>query len=180
MMRVLLWILLVLVIGVAVLIAVRFDQGYVLVVFPPWRVEMSFILMLALTFGMFVLSYLVIRLLRVTLRLPSDVRAWQEKRRRIKAEDELSRAVAAMMAGEYGHARSLADKAIQRESTPLASLVAARCAAELGERLSVQDLLACIGDDVGELVAARQAVQRRLDELNPPLGNAAGALPPPP
>ena len=170
MMRVIFWVTVILLSALAVLVAARFDEGYVLIVFPPWRVELSFVLMVVLTFGLFVLTCMVLKLLRVTLRLPTDVRAWQGKRRRTKADDDLSRALAALIAGEYSHARKLATKAMKREETSMAVLVAARSAAEQGERVSVEDLLGHIGDDVGELVAARQAIMRRVDELaTPPL-----------
>lgn len=164
MMRLIFWVVIVLLAALAVLIMLRFDQGYVLIVFPPWRVEISFVLMMVMIVGLFVLTYTILKLLRISLRLPGDVRTWRDLRRHTKAEDELSRAVAALISGEYGHARNLADKALRREASPMATLVAARGAAELGERQSVQNLLGHIDDDIGELVAARQAILRRVEE----------------
>jgi HemY protein len=165
MMRVGFWLAVILGTILAVLVAARFDRGYVLVVFPPWRVEMSFILGLVLTFGMFVLTYMAFKLLRVALRLPAGVRAWRERQRRMRAEDELSRAVAALIAGDHGQARALAGQSLQREGTPLAALVAASAAVALGETASARECLERLDTDVAELVAARRSVMRTVEEV---------------
>lgn len=161
--RALFWPALTLAALVAVLFAASLDRGYVVVVFPPWRVEMSFVLGLVLTFAAFILTYLVAKLLRVALRLPADVRAWREKRRRDQAEDELSRAVAALLAGQYRGALDLAELALKREPSPLAALVAARAALETGDTARARYCLAQVTGEVTELVAARQALARRIE-----------------
>lgn len=161
--RALFWPALILAALVAVLFAASLDRGYVVVVFPPWRVEMSFVLGLVLTFGAFVLTYMVAKLLRVALRLPADVRAWREKRRRDKAEDELSRAVAALLAGQYRQARDLADQALARDPTPLAALIAAHGALDAGDPGRARAYLTRVEGEVGEVRAACHALARRIE-----------------
>lgn len=161
--RALLWPALFLAALLAVLFAASLDRGYVVVVFPPWRVEMSFVLGLVLTFAAFVLTYMVAKLLRVALRLPADVRAWREKRRRDKAEDELSRAIAALIAGQHRHARELADQALAHDPTPLAALVAARGALDAGDTGRAREYLERVEGEVGEVVAARRELARRAE-----------------
>ncbi len=150
----------------AVLAAARFDRGYVLIVFPPWRVEMSFILAIALTFCLYVLTYVAFKLLRVALRLPAEVRARRERRLRERAADDLSRAVAALISGQEAHARKLAEASLRRQRNPLAELVAAQSALALGDagsaRAHAENVMS---GDVGELIAARQVVVARLDTL---------------
>jgi HemY protein len=148
----------------AVLAAARFDRGYVLIVFPPWRVEMSFILAIALTFCLYVLTYVAFKLLRVALRLPAEVRARRERRLRERAADDLSRAVAALISGQEAHARKLAEASLRRQRNPLAVLVAARSALEQGDAAGARAHAESItASDVGELIAARQAVMARLE-----------------
>lgn len=161
-MRTSLWLLILFALAVALALAARFDQGYVLVVYPPWRVEMSFLLAISVMVLLFATLYVAFSILRLTLRLPADVRAWHRRRRSDKAEDEFSRAVAALISEQPEHARRLAHKAMRRAHMPLIALVAARAAAELGDRAGAQADLRAARSEVGELIAARQAVERLL------------------
>jgi HemY protein len=149
---------------IAVLVAARFDRGYVLIVFPPWRIEMSFILALALTFGLYVLTYMVFKLLRVALRLPAEVRARRERRLRERGADDASRAVAALLSGQEAHARMLAESSLRRHANPIASLIVARAALASGDIEGARARLdAMVTNDVGEMIAARQALAAELD-----------------
>ncbi len=172
MIRAIFWAVLFLVLIFAVLAAARFDRGYVLVVFPPWRVEMSFVLALVVTFGLYALTYIVFKLLRVALRLPAEVRARRERRLRARSADSTSRAVAALLSGQHEHARQLADLARRSDKSPLVALVAAHAAAELCDAQGARAYLDSVaGNEVGELTVAKQAIARRLDD--PPIGNAS-------
>jgi HemY protein len=50
-MRIALWLLALFALAVAFTLAARLDQGYVIVVYPPWRLELSFMLALLLLAG---------------------------------------------------------------------------------------------------------------------------------
>lgn len=163
MMRVLFWSFLLALLALAFIIVLRADHGYVLVVFPPWRLEMSVALLLGALILSHVLFYLLVRLLRTTLRLPRDVRAWRARRRLGFAEDELRRATAALLAGQSAHALSLARQSIEHSHLPLAALVGARAAMEMGEAEAARALLDTVQSDQGELVAARQVITRQLE-----------------
>lgn len=166
MIRTLLWSALLLMLLVAVLIAVRFDRGYVLIAFPPWRIEMSFVVALAATFGVYLLTYALFKLLRVTLRLPADVRVRRERRLRARAADSASRAIAALLSAQPAHARQLAEQSRRADRSPLLALVAAHAAVEQGDVEAARAYLAEVAvSDIGELNAARQAIARRLDTL---------------
>lgn len=162
MMRLVFWLILLTALVVASVWVLRADHGYVLIVFPPWRVEMSLALVVALLLASYVLFYVAARLLRTALRLPRDIRAWREQRRRSLAEGELQRAVGALLAGQASHALKLARQAKARTGAPLAALIGARAALDLGEAEAARGLLAQLQTEVGELVAARQALERML------------------
>lgn len=162
-MRVLFWLILLAALALAFVLVLRADHGYVLVVFPPWRVEMSVALMLGVLILSHVLFYILVRLLRTTLRLPRDVRSWRTRRRLGQAEDELKRATAALLASQYAHALKLSRQSLEHTSLPLAALVGARAALEMGEAEAARALLDTVHTDQGELVAARQAITRALD-----------------
>ena len=108
--RFLFWFLLLALTAAVVFLAAQYDHGYVLIVYPPWRVELSFVLALALAVGLFILGYIVMRFVQIVLRLPGDVRAWRDTRRRTRDEAQLTRVIAALLSRQPDHARKLADK----------------------------------------------------------------------
>jgi HemY protein len=176
MIRSLFWSVLLLALLVAVLIAARFDRGYVLIAFPPWRVEMSFVVALAATFGIYVLTYVLFKLLRVTLRLPAEVRVRRERRLRARAADSASRAIAALLSAQPAHARQLAEQSRRADRSPLLALVAAYAAVEQGDVEAARAYLAEVAvSDIGELNAARQAITRRLELLTTDKPDAVAA-----
>ncbi|MDR3395123.1 MAG: heme biosynthesis HemY N-terminal domain-containing protein [Parasulfuritortus sp.] len=161
-MRPVIWFLLLFVLAVAITLLARFDAGYVVVVLPPWRLEMSFMLAAVAMLMVFGIGYFGVRMVRLALRLPADVRAWHHRRRSDKAEDELSRAMAAYLAGQMAEARTLADSALQHEHVPLSALLAAHAALAEGDRQGAEAYLSRVRSDVGELAAARQAAEKKL------------------
>ncbi len=165
-MRAVVWFLLLFVLAVAITLLARFDAGYVVVVLPPWRLEMSFMLAAVAMLMMFGIAYFGVRLARLALRLPADVRAWHHRRRSDKAEDDLSRAIAAYLAGHMAQARTLADSALLNQQVPLAALLAAHAALAEGDRQGAEAYLGRVRSDVGELAAARLAVEKKLAETN--------------
>jgi HemY protein len=111
MMRIALWLLALFAIAVAFTLTARLDQGYVIVVYPPWRLELSFMLALLLLAGLMALAYAALRLGGIALNLSGDLRAWREKRRRDKADGLLLDALRAHLDGDGERARQLAAKA---------------------------------------------------------------------
>jgi HemY protein len=110
-MRAALWILVLFAAAVAFTLAARLDQGYVIIVYPPWRMELSFMLALLLLAGLVTLAYVGLRLANVALNLSGDVRAWREKRRQTKADKALMDAMRAHLDGDFKRAAEFAGKA---------------------------------------------------------------------
>jgi HemY protein len=110
-MRAALWLLAIFALAVAVTLLARFDEGYVIVVFPPWRVELSFMLAFLLLCGLVVVSYILIRLGGVALSLSDDMRAWRARRAAARADGFLHQAMRTFLAGNYREAKELALKA---------------------------------------------------------------------
>jgi uncharacterized protein HemY len=104
-MRAALWLLALFALAVAFALLARLDQGYVIVVFPPWRMEMSFILTVTLLAGGFVLVSLLLHLARTALRLPEDLRAWRRRRHQADADQALMEALRAYFDGDEGRLR---------------------------------------------------------------------------
>lgn len=103
-MRALLWLLTLAALAVGLSLAARYNDGYVLVVLPPWRMEISLNLLLVLQVAVFLALYLVLRLIINTLRLPRAVQEFRARRRRDKAEGALQEGARLYFEGRYGHA----------------------------------------------------------------------------
>jgi HemY protein len=161
-MRAAFWGLLLIVIVLGLALAIRFDAGYVLIVSPPWRIELSLPLAVGALLLLFLAAYFSVRLLRRALLLPADMRAWRGQRRKTQAKVELERAIAALLGGQDSHARKLADKALLHEGSPLGALVAAHAALRVGDRTAARALLDRVNSEMGEFVAARQHLERAL------------------
>lgn len=110
-MRAAFWLLALFALAVAVTLVARLDQGYVVVVFPPWRLEMSFLLTVVLLAGGFVLVSFLLHLARTALRLPEDLRAWRRHRHQAAADQALLDAFRAHFAGDEKKLRKALKKA---------------------------------------------------------------------
>ena len=128
-MRALLWLLTLGALAVGLALAARYNDGYVLLVLPPWRVELSLNLLILLQVAGFAVLYMLVRVVSHTLRLPQAVREYRARKRRAQAERALGDAVRFSFEGRYGHALRSAVSAHAAAYAPaLSALVAARAA----------------------------------------------------
>jgi HemY protein len=128
------WLLAVFAAAVALALAGRLGEGYVLVVYPPWRIEFSLLLYVLATLALFGVAYLALRLVSHTLALPAQVRAYRERRRRAAAQSALSGALLAYFEGRFVRAEKEAALAWEAGAAPgVAALIAARAAHQLRE-----------------------------------------------
>ena len=136
-MRAAFWLLALFALAVALTLAARVDEGYVIVVYPPWRMELSFMLALALLAGFSVLAYAALRLVHTALRLPDDVRLWHSRRRTDAGDRALFDAVRAHLDGDALRAGKLARKAQASQAPDIAERLvqAGPAPRKLGERV---------------------------------------------
>ena len=92
-MKGLLWVLALFALAVGVSLAARFSEGYLLLVLPPYRVEMSLNLAILLCLAAFIVLHGLLRALALTLSLPRRAREYRERRReeRTGTEESASR-----------------------------------------------------------------------------------------
>ena len=118
--------------AVALALALRFNTGYALLVWPPYRVELSFNLLLLLLAAGFALAYLLLRFIVGAIGLPAKVREFRARRRRENARSTMLEALRAFFEGRYGRAEKAAARALESgESHALGAVLAARAAHEL-------------------------------------------------
>jgi HemY protein len=131
-MRTTLWIVAIAALAVALTLVARYNSGYVLVVLPTHRVELSLNLLLVLAAAAFALGYALVRGVAGSLGLPKRVREYRVARRRDKARGTLLEALNEYFAGRYGRAERAAAASLDLgEQRVLAAVIAARSAHQL-------------------------------------------------
>lgn len=128
-MKTLFWLLALAALAAGLSLAAVNNDGYVLLVLPPWRAELSLNLMLILAALAFVLLYFLVRSLAALVTLPASVREFRGRRARDTADRDLREAVAMYMEGRYGRALRLAEKAFAAGHAPLLAALTAQQAA---------------------------------------------------
>ena len=120
-----------LVLAVAAALAAGFSKGYVLLVYPPYRLEMALSFFIVSLMVGFAALYAFIRLAMHTLRLPRDVRDYRLRRSRNRARSAMDQALTAFFEGHYRRAEKFAAVALKLQESPaLSAVVAARAAHE--------------------------------------------------
>jgi len=126
------WLVALFAVAVGLTLFARYNTGYVLLVFPPWRIEFSLNFLIVALAAAFALGYAAVRAVSGTLRLPRRVRDYRLARRREQARGTLLTALREYFAGRYGRAEKAAAAAVDAgEQKPIAAILAARSAHEL-------------------------------------------------
>jgi len=138
--KILFWALVLFGLAVAAALGARLNDGYVLLVFPPYRAEVSLNLFALALVAVVLALYMVIRALAVTAGLPKRVREYRERRQRERAGLVFQDAVRLLFEGRFGQAMKKAGEAYAAGTAPgLSALIAARAAQRLREPEKLQD-----------------------------------------
>ena len=177
-MRWLISLLIVSVLAVALAMAGRYDPGYVVLVYPPWRMEVSFISFVLMLVGVIVGGMVLLRLTLLTLNLPSIVREQREQHAAQKRDENFVGGLKAYIEYRYqdteqalgqwqgddlriGIARVLAARAAQDMRAVAQRERHVRDASEHGAELAAQlfeaETLLDLKDAAGALVAIQSA-----------------------
>ena len=116
-MRALFWLLILAALAVGLALAARYNDGYVLLVLPPWRAEVSLNLFVLACLAGFFATYLLARAVSHTLALPRAVAEFRQRRQQEKAALALRDAWRLLQEGRYGHAMRCAEKALPDRAT---------------------------------------------------------------
>ncbi|MBI4997126.1 MAG: heme biosynthesis protein HemY [Rhodocyclales bacterium] len=144
-MRLLVWFLILAAVAVGLAVAGRYNDGYALLVLPPWRIEMSFNLLAVLVISSCGVVYLLLHAVASVVRMPSAVAEFRVRRARARADGALRAAMLFLQEGRYSQAIKSADTSFLADHAPgLAALIGLRAAhalrdderiREWGERL---------------------------------------------
>ncbi len=168
-MKYLIWTLLLFAAAVALVTAAH-NPAYVLLVYPPYRVELSLTLFVILLLLTFVSGYGLVRLLLAAMQLPSYVRKFRIERSQAKGRKLLDEALGAFFEGRYAAAEKASAQAMEMgDASALHPIIAARAAHELHEYEKRDAYLsAAEGKSVGDATMRLMATTRfMLDQRDP-------------
>ena len=132
-MKFLVWLLGLFSLAVALKLAAH-NPGYLLLVYPPYRIEISLTLFLLMLLALFVLGYFAVRLALSAIRLPAYVRRFRLERAHSKGRSAMMEALDAFFEGRYAVTEKAAVRAMELgENSGLNPVIAARAAHELRE-----------------------------------------------
>ena len=133
-MKGLFWILALFALAVAVALGAHVNDGYLLLVLPPYRAEVSLNLFVLALLVLFLTLYGVLRALSVTFGLPQRAREYRERRQHDLAAGVFQDAVRLLFEGRFGQALKKATEAHKAGTAPgLSALIAARAAQRMRE-----------------------------------------------
>lgn len=168
-MKYLVWTLLLFAAAVA-LVTASHNPAYVLVVYPPYRIELSLTLFAILLLLAFVFGYGLVRLLSAAVRLPEYVRKFRMERSQAKARKLLDEALGAFFEGRYAAAEKASAQAMELgDTSALHPIIAARAAHELHEFEKRDAYLSAVEDkSVGDAtMRLMTATKFMLDQRDP-------------
>lgn len=168
-MKGLLWLLLLFALAVGIALAAHANDGFLLLVFPPYRVELTLNLAIALIVAAFVFLYALLRAVALALALPRRVREYRERRGNEKAGEALREVVRLLGDGCNRQALGVAAAAALADGAPelAAQLASGAQAAAIGPLEAQLDrdwnvpLLAVYGRIAGGEPGARIACAER-------------------
>lgn len=173
-MRWLFWLIALFALAVALSLGARMNEGYVLVVFAPWRMEISLNLFLVLLATALFVGYGLLRAASLTFSLPRRAQEYQQQRSREKSFHMLEDAIRLLFEGRYGQSLKKAGEAHGAGIFPgLAALIAARSAQSLREPAKQREWIERAREDDARSEAATLMLEA---EMANSLGNHDEAL----
>jgi HemY protein len=132
-MKYLAWIIGLFAVAVA-LATLSHNPAYVLLVYPPYRIEVSFTFFISLLLLTFIFVYGLVRMIAGVLHLPGYVRRFRSDRRQAKIRKLLNEELGAFFEGRYADSEKSAKRAMKLGDTAdFHHIIAARSAHELRE-----------------------------------------------
>jgi HemY protein len=171
-MRQLFWFIVIAALATGAAIFLRHDAGYVVVVTPPYRVEISLTLAAGGIVLAFLIVYALLRIVSHTLRMPAQVSIFRKHWRQNRGREALRGAMQMLLEGRYSKSQKLARRAYELDEAPaLAALTAARAAHQMRDTEERERWLERAAGAAGDSIEARLATraellldERRFDE----------------
>ena len=130
-MKALAWALAIVLAAVAATLLVDTDNGYVLIRWGAWTIELSLVLALILLAAGFTAVHTLARVLGATQEVPAGVQSWNRERARRRARHALTRGLLDLAEGDWRSAEKNLTRHAADSETPLLNYLSAARAAQL-------------------------------------------------
>jgi HemY protein len=167
------WIVGLFALAVLIGLASTLNTGYAILFVPPYRMEVSFNLLIIAVVVLVLVAYAVLRLLGLAANLPQEVRTFQRQKKLRASRHALREAAISLFEGRYQRAEREALKSIDdeyaEENRALALMIAARSAASVGDNAKRDGYLSRLESMPQRIQLARHMVeaQIRMDAKQP-------------
>ena len=153
------WLLALFLAAGVIALAAKYNSGYVLLVVQSYRIELSLNMLLVLLVALFFIFYFIVRLLSVTLRLPTTIRTFRTQRRHEAAHMALLNGTKEFLEGRYAKAEKTANRAIKFKESPafiaINAVIAARSAHELNKYSQRDEFINVLENNAPDEIALR-------------------------
>ncbi len=134
-MRWLFWILFILTIAVGISMLANSNHGYVLIIRPPYRFELSLNFLLVIIAFSFIFLHFVLRIAQYIKHLPASVKTYKEHQRIKTRHNALIEALNALVEGHYQLSEKAAVKSMElSDDVALSALIAARASHKMNQK----------------------------------------------
>lgn len=158
-MKLTIWLLALFAAAAVVALAAKHNSGYVLLVAQPYRIELSLNMLVVLLVALFFIGYFVVRLVSITLRLPTEVRKFRTRRRHEEAQEAMLNGIKAFLEERYAKAEKTAVTALKFKesstSTAINAVIAARSAHKLTKYSQRDEFIDMLKNNVPEEMTLR-------------------------
>jgi len=162
-MRQLFWFIIIAALATVAAMFLRHEAGYVVVVTPPYRVEISLTLAVAGVVVAFLVLYALFRVVSHLLRMPAQVSMLRKHWRQNRGREALRGAMQMLLEGRYAKSQKLARRAYDLDEAPaLAALTAARAAHQMRDGEERDRWLERAAGARGDSLEARLATRAEL------------------
>lgn len=143
--RGLVWLALLFVLAAVLATVGHFDAGQVLIVYPPYRIDVSLNLVVVGVIALFIVLYALIRIGRNVWTMPQRVASYRARSKASKAHAALREAIGNLYAGRFSRAEKAAREALALDANKgAAGIVAAEAAHRMREYVRRDEWLAGI------------------------------------
>ncbi|HVW52977.1 MAG TPA: heme biosynthesis protein HemY [Trinickia sp.] len=166
--RGLVWLALLFLLAVVLATVGHFDAGQVLIVYPPYRVDVSLNLVVVGVIALFIVLYALIRIARNVWTMPQRVAAYRVRAKEAKAHAALREAIGNLYAGRFSRAEKAARDALSLQANKgAAGLVAAVAAHRMREYVRRDEWLAAIDSPDWQDARLMASADMRADGRDP-------------
>mgnify|MGYP001561322474 CR=1 FL=1 len=115
------------------------DPGYVLIARAPWSIEIALTLFIPLLLVLFLAVFVVFYIVARLIRIPRDVRRWRDRRQQRRARRVLISGLKYLAEGNWSEAETALMLSQRHSESPLLSYLGAACAAQAQEQVGKRD-----------------------------------------